>query len=228
MSRSGRRIRSLTTSPLVIRSPLCAACAKRTSTAGAKWAPKTSAVVVPAAASPSRKSPATPLGVVGVGQQRLLGKRASLEPVEQWHPQGADHPDLGEVHVGVDEPGQHQPVGQVDDLLVRMGTTELGEAATLEDHPVAHEHGAVDLGAQGPAGEGIVGGVQERAPEERHRSRPGAGSRSGDGVDVRRWAARSNSCSKDAATLTAIVAGSLPARSVIPMGVVIRAIVCSS
>ena len=51
--------RSLTTSPLVIRSPNRSASAKRASTAGAKWDPKTSDVVVPAATRPATSSPAT-------------------------------------------------------------------------------------------------------------------------------------------------------------------------
>ena len=59
VSRSGRRIRSLTTWPAVIRSPLRSAAVKKTSIAEAKWAPKTSAVVVPAEASAVRNSPAT-------------------------------------------------------------------------------------------------------------------------------------------------------------------------
>ena len=49
-------IRSLTTRPLVTRSPKRAASANSASTAGAKWDPKTSEVVVPAATSPPTSS----------------------------------------------------------------------------------------------------------------------------------------------------------------------------
>ena len=59
ISRSGRSSRSLTVCPAVIRSPLRSAAAKKISIALAKWAPKTSAEVVPARASPDRNSPAT-------------------------------------------------------------------------------------------------------------------------------------------------------------------------
>ena len=50
--------RSLTTSPLVIRSPKRSASASSASTAGAKCEPKTSEVVVPAEISPATNSPA--------------------------------------------------------------------------------------------------------------------------------------------------------------------------
>ena len=59
VSRSGRRMRSLTTWPAVILSPLRPAAAKKRSIAEAKCAPKTSAVVVPAWASAVRNSAAT-------------------------------------------------------------------------------------------------------------------------------------------------------------------------
>ena len=77
-----------------------------TSTAGAKCAPNTSAVVVPARASPSTKSAAITPGVVDVGHARLLGQRAAVQPVEQRLAEAADHPHLREVHVRVDEAGQ--------------------------------------------------------------------------------------------------------------------------
>ena len=58
MSSGSGSTRSLTTSPLVTRSPKRAASAKSASTAGAKWEPKTSDVVVPAATRPATNSPA--------------------------------------------------------------------------------------------------------------------------------------------------------------------------
>ncbi len=51
-------IRSLTTRPLVTRSPKRAASANNASTAGAKWDPNTSEVVVPADTRPATNSPA--------------------------------------------------------------------------------------------------------------------------------------------------------------------------
>jgi hypothetical protein len=56
---SGRNSRSLTTNPALTRIPLAAARSNRQSTADAKCAPNTSAVVVPARISPSRNSAAT-------------------------------------------------------------------------------------------------------------------------------------------------------------------------
>ncbi len=51
-------IRSLTTSPLVTRSPKRSASVNSASTAGPKWEPKTSDVVVPAAIRPATSSAA--------------------------------------------------------------------------------------------------------------------------------------------------------------------------
>ena len=59
VSSSGRRSRSLTTSPPATRSPTAAARSKSWSTAAGKCAPNTSAVVVPARTSPSTNSAAT-------------------------------------------------------------------------------------------------------------------------------------------------------------------------
>ena len=98
--------RSLTTSPLVIRSPNRSASAKRASTAGAKWDPKTSDVVVPAAIRPADELAGHRGGVVRRGEALLLRQGAPLEPLEQRHAERADHPHLGEVDVGVHQPGQ--------------------------------------------------------------------------------------------------------------------------
>ncbi len=231
VSRSGRRIRSLTTSPLVIRSPRWAACVNRTSIAGAKWAPKTRAVVVPAAASPSRKSPATAARVVGVGQQRLLGQRAAARASpaaasrgrRSCGPGGSARACRRTRAAPGRRSGRRQP--RPDG---RGGPRRSSPRSRIT--PSRTSTAPSTSARRRAARERIVGGVQERASEERHRCV--AGGR----IALRRRqpstpgsrAARSNSRSRDAATLTAIVAGSLPARSAIPIGVATRAIVCSS
>ncbi len=59
VSSGSGRLRSLTTSPLVTRSPSRVASSNSTSTAEAKWDPKTSADVVPAETRPKQNSAAT-------------------------------------------------------------------------------------------------------------------------------------------------------------------------
>ena len=113
--------RSLTTSPLVIRSPKRSASAKSASTAGAKWEPKTSDVVVPARDEAGDELVGDRGGVRRRGEALLLRKGAPLEPLEQRHAEGADDPHLGEVDVGVDQAGQQQAVAEVDDRRRRGG-----------------------------------------------------------------------------------------------------------
>ena len=89
-----------------------------------------------------------PDGVRRVGQPRLLGQRAALEPVEQGHPEPADGADLREVHVGVDEAREHQALAKVDDLVVGVvGQHDVGRAAG-DDDAFSHHHRGVGLGAQ--------------------------------------------------------------------------------
>ncbi len=85
--------------------------------AEAKWAPKTSAVVVPALASAVRNSPAMTLGVRVLGEPGLLGQRALLQPVQQRHAQPGERPDLRVVHVRVDHPRQQHAAPKIDDLF---------------------------------------------------------------------------------------------------------------
>ena len=118
----------------------------------------------------------------------------------------------------VDEPRKHQATAQVDDVVVGMVRPDRVEDTPLDDHAVAHADPAVLLRSQGAAGERADRGVQERPAEERQRTIPDE--------EGRRWAAASPSkaCRSDAATASAMVAGSLPCSSGRPMGVVIRLI----
>ena len=178
VSRSGRRMRSLTTWPAVIRSPLRPAAAKKRSIAEAKCAPKTSAVVVPAWASAVRNSAATASAYAVLGQLRLLGQRAPLQPVEQRHAQSGDHPDLRVVHMGVDQARQEQALAKVDHLVLRVGPGHVRVRAAGDDHAVADHDGGVGLDCEGarPDGEGIAGHVHHRGAVERHKERPSTGS----------------------------------------------------
>ena len=100
----------------------------------------------------------------------LLRQRAPLEPVEQRHAETADHPDLREVDVRVDEPGQQQPAVEVDDVVRYV---EGGERATRDDHAVTHQQPLVRRRAKPAAREGVVGGVEHgRASRRPHQQRP--------------------------------------------------------
>ena len=105
-------------------------------------------------------------GVRVVGEPGLLGQRALLQPVEQRHAEPADGPDLGEVHVGVDEPGQDQPAPQVHDLVGAV--VLVGERLAGDDHAVLDDQGQVGALPQPPSGERAVRGVDEGAAEESH------------------------------------------------------------
>ena len=177
MSSSSRSTRSLTTSPVVTRSPVSCACSNMTSTALAKWDPNTSAEVVPASTSPAVNSASHRPGVVDVGEPRLLGQGALLEPLQQRHAQAADDADLGEVDVRVDQPRQQQPPAQVDDLDLRVLATDLLERAAGDDEPAGHQQARVGLGAQPPPSKGLSGvSSTVAAVEDRRRPRSLIGS----------------------------------------------------
>ena len=115
-------------------------------------------------------------------------------------------------------PGSSRPPAQVDDLLVGWARRDLGDGAALADHAVLHQDARVLVGAQGAAGERALRGVEERARGKivigGHASARGVGTAT---------VALEGAGRRSAATLTAMVAGSLPATSGSPMGVVIRA-----
>ena len=117
------------------------------------------------------------------------------------------------MDVGVDEPGQEQAAAQVDDLLHRVGPGDLRDGAAAANHAVLHQDSRVVVGAQRAAGERALRGVEHRRAVDRHRDTSVC-------VEAR---SRSKVRTRSAATLTAMVAGSLPATSGSPMGVVIRA-----
>ena len=83
----------------------------------------------------------------------------------------------------------------------------------FDDHAVVDEQSRVGVGPQRPAAERIVGSVHHLGAVQRHVISSARADRS-----------RSKVSSRSAATLTAIVAGSLPVISASPMGVRIRAI----
>ena len=94
------------------------ASANSGSTAGAKCDPKTSAVVVPARPGRETKSAATEAAYDGSASRASSGSAHRSSQSSSGMPRPPIDPDLREVHVGVDEARQHQPAGQVDDLLV--------------------------------------------------------------------------------------------------------------
>ena len=152
----------------------------------------------------------------GRRQPCLLGEGAASSQSSSGMPQPADRADLREVHVGVDEPGQHEAAAQVDHSSSGCARAQRGVPAALDDVPSRTSRPASASARSVAAGERVLGRVEERAPVERHR----VGSRRSVAADR----SRSKRRSRSAATLTAIVAGSLPVMSGRPIGVVIRPI----
>ena len=110
--------------------------------------------------------------VVGGGHPGLLRQRALGEPVQQRHPEPADHPDLREVDVGVDEAGQQHAAGQVDDLVSWPRGPRAGERPAVDDVTALDGEPAVLLGAQAATVERRVGGVQDGGAVDRHDTAP--------------------------------------------------------
>ncbi len=208
-----------TTRPLVIRSPPSAAASNRRPT------PRRNATRTPARSwCPASTSAADELardraGVVDVGEPRLLGQRALVEPVEQRHAEAADRPHLREVHVRVDEARAAADLRAGRRPFRRDAEPAVGEGPSVDDHPIDDDASPrVVIGTQRASGERVVGRVENLGAVQsvigRARLAP----------TIARW--RSKAQQQVAATLTAIVAGSLPVISVSPIGVVIRAMVC--
>ena len=169
VSSSGRSSRSLTTSPALIRRPTSARPLEQESTAAGEVR----------AEHQCRRRPGAQQAVDELARHRPRVRRrrpsgppraarTPIEPVEQRHAEPADHPHLREVHVGVDEAGQHDAAGQVDDLVVRARRPDAGERPAVDDDAVGDGEPAVLLGAQATAVERRVGGVQDRAAVDRH------------------------------------------------------------
>ena len=85
------------------RRPAASAASNNAAVADEKWAPNTSAVVVPCDASARTKLARGILRVGDIRHARFFGQRHVLEPVEQRPAQRADDPQLGKVDVRVDE-----------------------------------------------------------------------------------------------------------------------------
>ena len=111
-------------------------------------------------------------GVGVVGQLRLLGQGAVVEPVEQGSAQVADGPHLREVDMGVDEAGDEHTGSQVDDLGVGMGGPGGGQIGAGGDEPVVDDEGDVGFAAQSSPGEGTVRGVEDTRTIDDHRGSP--------------------------------------------------------
>ena len=169
VNRSSRRIRSESTRPLVTRSPTRSASVEQRVHGGREVRPEDQRGGGAGAREAVDEVGGDPGGVRRVGQARLLGQRAAFEPVEQGHAEAADRAHLRVVHVGVDEPREHQPVAEVDDLVVRVLAEELVGRSAGDDHAVADEQRRVGLRAQVVALERALRGVDEGAAEERHR-----------------------------------------------------------
>ena len=160
----------------MVRSPTRSAACNSTSTAGAKWLPKTSAVVVPGLDETVDEVGGDPGGVRRVGEPGLLGQGAVGQPVEQRQPEPADDPHLRQVHVGVDEAGERRGL-RAGRARRRAGVggaaADLGDRAAVGDAAVDDEQPAVVLGrAAGPGREGVLRGVDEGATEEERAVRP--------------------------------------------------------
>ena len=115
------------------------------------------------------------------------------------------------MDVGVDQPRQQHAVAQVDDLGLAGGRRGRREVAAGGDHAVGHDQPGVVVAAQRTAGERVVRGVEDPGAVDRRRD---AGH-----ADPDRAAAAGRRRS------SAIVGGSLPARSGVPIGEWIRSIV---
>ena len=156
------------------------------------------------------------------------GSARALQPIEQRHAEVADDPRLGKVHVRVDEARQQHAVGQIGYRLRAVPGAHLGERAAVGDLAVAgDEQPGVGLGAQRATVEWVLRRVEDLGTIDRHDRAPLPSDSSSTSGSVSRSgsASRSNVRSRSAATLTAIVAGSLPLMSGSPIGVLIRAIV---
>lgn len=115
----------------------------------------------------------------------------------------------------VDEARQQQAVGELGYGLGSVPGPNLGERATVSDPAVGgDQQPGVGVGSQGPAAERVLRRVEYLGAIDRYGRAPSV--------------SRSNVLSRSAATLTAIVAGSLPLISGSPIGVLIRAIVSVS
>ena len=110
----------------------------------------------------------------------------------------------------VDQPGQHDAAAEVDDLVARLRGPHLRERATGDDHPVARRRCPASASARrAPPVERVLRGVEDGASVDRH----GLPSAARSGRPGRLGGSRSSRRSRSAATLTAIVAGSLPVMS---------------
>ena len=158
--------------------------------------------------SPVTKSLATPRGDVDVGQPDLLGQRALVEPVEQRHAEPADDAHLREVHVGVDEPGQHHALAEVEDVARPDARRARGEGPAGGDDAVARRASPQSSSARRPPPVNGLTGVSRTVARKRVTgARPGASGCAG-AVPARSASKVRTQVGRDADT--AMAAGSLP------------------
>ena len=191
-------MRSLSTSPLVTRSPTRVASSNSASTAPAKCEPKTSAVVVPARARPSTKSAATPAAYVASARRASSGSAQRSSQSSSGMPRPPIARTCGKCTWVSTNPGSTSPSRRstTSSSACSASSGPDGPRATMT--PSRTTMRGVGLGAQVVALEGALRGVEEGAAEDRHRR-----------CLVSAAPSRSNAASSSAATATAIAAGSL-------------------
>ena len=161
---------------------------------------------------PAQELRRDPLGVRRVGEAALLGQRAPLEPLQQRHAERTDRPGpAGSARAC------RRARAAARRRAGRRPRRRGGRRATsaksprVDDHAVDDQQPASSSLRSSPPVERVVGGVEDPGPVDRHRAGPRLASAQAGG--------RSS-----AATPSAIVAGSLPARSGRRSGSWIRAI----
>ncbi len=153
-------------------------------------------------------------GVARVGEPGLLRQGAAVEPFEQRHPEGADDSNLGVVDVRVDEAGQQDATTEVDDRLVAVAGCDVGVGTAFPDDAAPDQQPGVLVRAEPDARRlGAPRRVEHGGPVERHE------------VSSFFWCSLERARPARAATLTAMVDGSLPRMPGRPIGDVIRAMV---
>ena len=165
--------RSLTTRPDVTRSPTRAASVKSRSTAGAKWEPKTSAVVVPAEVSPDRNSAATCWAYAGSSRWHSSGRAHRSSHSSSGMPSAPMTRTCGKCTWVSTKPGSSTPSRRSMTSSSGWAERTVAKSPRSRIDPVDDQQAGVVVAAQQPAGERVVGCVQHPGPEDRHGRLPG-------------------------------------------------------
>ena len=149
------------------------------------------------------RTPRPPPRVVGVGQPRLLGQRAALEPLEQRHAERRRSPAPAGSARGCrrSRAAAARRAGRAPRRR-RGRRAKVGEGAARDDHAVATSRRRRPRRAAGPAVNGSPGRVEDACLGRASRVPTPCG------CALRRLGRKA--CSSSAATPSAMVAGSLP------------------